>query len=108
MRSIMPSNNVTAAVILLGTVVFVGSLVAAIYGGITENDLLRTAARFPAALCNSDPNHFRLTTMKATQCVTASVSKRWDVAHHLEMIGAFTAAATVGASILINRWMRLD
>jgi hypothetical protein len=87
-------------------ILIVAGVVAAIWAGSAQNDLLRTATRYPNALCAHANTTFSFANIKIEQCVVLSVAERWRFLSQVSTAGAAGSATLVLAGLLLKRYAK--
>jgi hypothetical protein len=105
MRYWPPSNRIIALLTVIAAALVVFSGAAAIYGGVSENVLLRSTQFHPMQWCLTNPGSFARAYMKVERCVDVSIAKRWAQADQMLNVGTLITALTVGLVIgAVRRW----
>ena len=100
------SNIVLGCVAAAYVVLVAAGAAAAIWAGGAQNELLRTATRYPDALCVHANTMFSFADMKIEQCVARSVAERWHFLSQVSTAGAIATAILVIGGVFLKRFLK--
>jgi hypothetical protein len=107
MRHPLPNHRTITLLTVVAVALIALAVAAAIYGGVSENEMLRSTQFHPMQWCLIEPGAFTRAYMKVERCVDVSVAARWALASKLLNVGALVAALTVGLVIVAVRSWKL-